>query len=71
MKYFVSLFLLIFALEVQAQDKRLAGLDTFINRVLKEWKAVGVSVAVVEKNKVLLARGYGYRDLEKKITRHG
>jgi len=67
MKYFVSLFLLIFALEVQAQDKRLAGLDTFINRVLKEWKAVGVSVAVVEKNKVLLAKGYGYRDLDKKL----
>ena len=67
MKYIVSLFLLIFALEVQAQDKRLAGLDTFINRVLKEWKAVGVSVAVVEKNKVLLAKGYGYRDLDKKL----
>lgn len=67
MKYIAAILLLIFSLQVQAQDKRLAGLDTFINRVLKEWKAVGVSVAVVEKNKVLLAKGYGYRDLDKKL----
>lgn len=67
MKYIISLVLLITTMQVKAQDKRLAGLDTFINRVLKEWKAVGVSVTVVEKNKVLLAKGYGYRDLEKKL----
>lgn len=67
MKYIISLVLLITTMQVKAQDKRLAGLDTFINRVLKEWKAVGVSVAVVEKNKVLLAKGYGYRDLDKKL----
>lgn len=63
----LSFLLMLVSTQMQAQDKRLAGLDTFINRVLKEWKAVGVSVAVVEKNKVLLTRGYGYRDLEKKI----
>jgi CubicO group peptidase (beta-lactamase class C family) len=51
----------------QTTDKRLAGLDTFINRILKEWHAAGVTIAVVEKNKVLLAKGYGYKDYENKV----
>ena len=48
-------------------DKRLAGLDTFVARVLKSWNAPGVSIAVVEKNKVVYIGGFGYRDYEKKL----
>lgn len=48
-------------------DKRLAGLDTAFQRALKTWKAPGFAVAVVEKNKVIYARGFGYRDYEKKL----
>jgi CubicO group peptidase (beta-lactamase class C family) len=48
-------------------DNRLAGLDTTFTRVLKEWKAAGFAVAVVEKNKVIWSKGYGYRDLENKL----
>lgn len=51
----------------QKTDKRLDGLDTFITRVLNEWKAAGVSVAIVEKNKVILAKGFGYKDFENKV----
>ena len=54
-------------MQAQTSDKRLAGLDSFINRILKEWSAAGVTVAVVEKNKVLLAKGYGYKDYENKV----
>ena len=49
------------------QDKRLAGLDTFINRMLKEYHVVGCAVAVVEKNKIILIKGFGFRDLDKKL----
>lgn len=63
----LPLLLAFTAVNAHAQDKRLAGIDTFIQRVLKEWKAVGVAVAVVEKNKVVLSKGYGYRDLDKKL----
>ena len=55
---------------VQAQkpmDRRLAGLDTVVARILKDWKAPGVTIAVVEKNKVIYTGGFGYRDLEKKL----
>ena len=50
-----------------SQDKRLAGLDTFINRMLKEYHAVGCAVAVIEKNKIILIKGFGYRDNERKL----
>ncbi|MCX6225024.1 MAG: serine hydrolase [Bacteroidia bacterium] len=50
-----------------APDNRFAGLDTTFTRVLKEWKAAGFAVAVVEKNKVVWSKGYGYRDLENKL----
>jgi CubicO group peptidase (beta-lactamase class C family) len=48
-------------------DKRLAGLDTAIARYLQDWHGAGCAVAVVEKNKVLLAKGFGFRDYEKKL----
>jgi CubicO group peptidase (beta-lactamase class C family) len=48
-------------------DKRFAGLDAEINKILKEQHAAGVAVAVVEKNKIIFAKGYGYRDIEKKL----
>jgi CubicO group peptidase (beta-lactamase class C family) len=48
-------------------DKRLAGLDTFANRVLHDWHAAGVTIAVVEKNKVIYTGGFGFRDIDKKL----
>lgn len=48
-------------------DKRLAGLDSFVTRILSEWHAPGVAIAVVEKNKVIYEGGFGYRDYEKKL----
>jgi len=54
---------LTFAGNAQKKDNRLTGLDTMIQRILKEWNVPGVSIAVVEKNKVLLTRGYGSRDV--------
>ena len=44
-----------------------AGLDTVFTRVLKDRKAVGFAVAVVSKDKVIYSKGFGYRDLEKKL----
>ncbi|MHA4812116.1 serine hydrolase [Flavitalea flava] len=43
------------------------GLDTAFARVLKDWHAAGFAIAVVEKNKVIYSKGFGYRDLEKKL----
>ena len=48
-------------------DKRLSGLDAQFEQVLKDWKAAGFAVAVVEKDKLIYAKGFGYRDVEKKL----
>lgn len=65
---FVTILLTCSAVYAQKPtDKRLAGLDTFALRVLKEWNAPGVTIAVVEKNKVVYTGGFGYRDYENKL----
>jgi len=67
-KLFLIILLIPFlSIAQKPTDKRLAGLDTFSLRLLKEWNAPGVSIAVVEKNKVIYAGGFGYRDYEKKL----
>lgn len=47
-------------------DPRLAGLDTLVTRLLNDWHAPGVGIAIVEKNKVVFAGGYGFKDYENK-----
>lgn len=44
-----------------------AGLDTTFEKLLKDFHAAGFAVAVVEKNKIIYAKGFGYRDVEKKL----
>jgi YD repeat-containing protein len=45
----------------------LGDFDDFVNQALKDWKVPGVAVAVVQRDKVILLKGYGYRDLEKHL----
>ncbi|MBA2329669.1 MAG: serine hydrolase [Flavisolibacter sp.] len=66
-------FLLLFAIIQMAaygqttNDKRIVALEPQLNKLLKDWKAAGFAVAVVDKNKVIYAKGFGFRDLEKKL----
>ena len=67
-----SLLLLCFAFSVHAfcqapKDKRLAGLDTFAMKVLKDRYAPGVTIAVVEKGKVIYTGGFGFSIYDKKL----
>ena len=55
------------AQENPQNDKRFVGLDTALNRILSVWKGPGFSVAVVEKDKVVYAKGFGYRNHETKL----
>jgi CubicO group peptidase (beta-lactamase class C family) len=47
--------------------QRLSGLDQYVEKLLKDWNTPGCGIAVVYKDKLVLAEGYGYRDLEKKL----
>ncbi len=60
-------FLLTLALLVPVsaagQTDPLADLDAFVQRVMETWEAPGIAVAVVRGDSVLLARGYGVKDI--------
>jgi len=56
-----------FAQKKPAADTRLAGVDAELQKVLETWKTPGFAVAVVEKNKIVYAKGFGYSDYENKI----
>jgi CubicO group peptidase (beta-lactamase class C family) len=45
----------------------LAGIDEVVERELKIFQVPGVTVAVVVGDEVVLAKGYGLRDMEKKL----
>lgn len=48
-------------------DKRLIGVDQEIESLLKDYKAAGLAIAIVENNKVIYTKGFGYRDYNKKL----
>ena len=45
-----------------AFDKRLRGLDSYMEKVVKDWNVPGIGVGVVVKDRLVFARGYGFRD---------
>jgi len=67
----VTLVLLIFGVEVQAQDQEIAnklqGFDSYMEQTLKDWNTPGIGVGIVINDKLVFAKGYGYRDYEKKL----
>ena len=44
---------------------QLQGLDAYVQRTMHDWHVPGLSVVVVKDGKVVLARGYGVRELGK------
>ena len=59
------------ALAAQAPDadvaKKLDGFDAYMAKVLKDWNGPGIGVGIVAGDKLVFAKGYGYRDYEKKL----
>src|SRR5260370_15614655 len=58
---------------VHTQDKstevaqKLQGFDAFMEKTLKDWNAPGIGVGIVVNDRFVFAKGYGYRDYEKKL----
>ena len=47
--------------------KKLQGFDAYMEQTLKDWNTPGVGVGIVVGDKLVFAKGYGYRDYEKKL----
>ncbi|MDP5150881.1 serine hydrolase [Rheinheimera baltica] len=60
-------FLLSLSLKAEELSLPIAEINTQILRYVEEYNAPGLSVAVVYKNEVIFAKGYGWRDPENKL----
>jgi CubicO group peptidase (beta-lactamase class C family) len=66
----VPLFLACALSSAAAEDPavaRLAGFDAWMAKVVKDWNGPGIGVGVVVKDRLVFAKGYGYRDYGKKL----
>jgi len=67
----IALFAVVSAHGIYAQDpgiaQKLAGFDAYMEKVLKAWNAPGIGVGIIVNDQLVFAKGYGYRDYEKKL----
>jgi len=67
----VALALMILAPAARAQDpeitKKLGDFDSYMAQTLKDWNTPGIGVGIVVNDKLVFAKGYGYRDYDKKL----
>src|SRR5690242_17368884 len=59
MRRLIALAFLLFALAAPAQTN----VDTLAAETMKQWKLPGLAVAIVKDDKVVLAKGYGVKEL--------
>ncbi|MDC8774248.1 serine hydrolase [Roseateles albus] len=72
MKFLLISAACLLSLAAQAQQQaplpaEFADWDAFMAEQLALWKVPGASISIVKDGKVILSRGYGFRDLEKKL----
>ena len=69
MKKITILFTLVFISQLfvygQTLDEKLKEVDDYANTVMTTWKGPGMAIAVVKDDKVVMAKGYGLRELGK------
>ncbi len=51
----------------KTDEEKLKDLDELVNKYLKDWNVPGVGISVVKNGKIVLAKGYGYRDVDGKL----
>jgi CubicO group peptidase (beta-lactamase class C family) len=70
-KLILVVAILAFGLGVNAnaQDvtQKLQGFDAYMEKTMKDWNGPGIGVGIVVNDKLVFAKGYGYRDYEKKL----
>jgi CubicO group peptidase (beta-lactamase class C family) len=45
----------------------LGGLSTYVEKQMEEWKIPGMAIGVIQNDSVLFLKGFGFRDVEKKL----
>ena len=57
--------LLLVVVQVVAAQAPGPEFDEYVNKALKDWEVPGVAIAIVKNDRVVLAKGYGVRELNK------
>lgn len=65
--FFCCLFSLITFAQHNDPLRQLKDFDAYMAQCLKDWNTPGACVGIVVKNKLVFAKGYGYRDYGKKL----
>ena len=55
------------AQQQESVESRLKDFDAYMEKVMKDWNAPGIGIGIVEGDKLVFAKGYGYRDHGKKL----
>jgi CubicO group peptidase (beta-lactamase class C family) len=61
----IQILFLFISANVFAQQDKLAKIDEFINRAMKDWKMPGFAAAIVKNDSVIFAKGYRVCDINK------
>lgn len=59
-------FLLLSSVDVFSQ-KSLKEIDSFVQKILNDWKIPGIAIGIIKDDSIYLNKGYGYRNLEQKL----
>ncbi|MEO6588738.1 MAG: serine hydrolase [Pyrinomonadaceae bacterium] len=62
---FLVLLLFIGSVSAIAQNAPLQGFDDYVNKAIKDWEVPGVAIVIVKDDKIILAKGYGVREIGK------
>lgn len=58
---------IVVAQQQESVEARLKGFDAYMEQVMKDWNAPGIGIGIVMGDKLVFAKGYGYRDYGKKL----
>ena len=63
---FITILTICSSFAFSQTKEQLNHLDTYYQKVLKEWNIPGMAIAIVKNNSIIFSKGYGYANLEKK-----
>src|ERR1041385_8187830 len=58
---------IVVAQQQESVEARLKGFDSYMEQVMKDWNAPGIGIGIVMGDKLVFAKGYGFRDYGKKL----
>lgn len=61
----IALLLLLIAQTIAAQQAPGADFDEYVNKAIKDWGVPGVAIAIVKDDRIVYAKGFGVRELNK------